>query len=311
MDIPHQRLVYFQVTVEAGSVRQAAARLDIAPSAVSRQLSLIEEALGAPLLERSRQGVVPTPVGDMLLDYCRRRAALDDAFSEELDAYQRLETGHLSLTVGEGFVGDLLDTPLRTFTEHYRGVRLDVNTGSTNAIIEAVVQDEAHIGLMYHERVHPQLRFWHSSRQPLMALMSPSHPLADTQGDLPLAWIADHPMALWRTGHGVRQLVDEGFRDAGLRPQLSMQTNSLSVLLHAARSDLTLTLLPAFAAARELEDGRLVARGVDCDRFRQAHAYIVTRVGRRMPRAGLQLLRHLERWMRAFNSRAHRLPPSA
>lgn len=44
MDIPHQRLVYFQVTIEAGSVRQAAARLDIAPSAVSRQLSLIEEA---------------------------------------------------------------------------------------------------------------------------------------------------------------------------------------------------------------------------------------------------------------------------
>lgn len=303
MDIPHQRLVYFQVTIEAGSVRQAAARLDIAPSAVSRQLSLIEEALGAPLLERSRQGVVPTPVGEMLLDYCRKRAALDDRFSETLDAYQRLETGHLSLTVGEGFVGDLLDTPLRTFTERYRGVRLDVNTGSTSDIIEAVVEDEAHIGLMYHERLHPQLRFWHSSRQPLVALMSPSHPLAAVENELPLATLSEHPMALWRTGHGVRQLVDEGFREAGLGQHVTMQTNSLSVLLHAARSELTLTLLPAFAAARELEDGALVARAVDCERFRQAHAHIITRVGRRMPKAGLQLLRHLERWMRAFNSR--------
>ncbi|MCI0511137.1 LysR family transcriptional regulator [Chromohalobacter marismortui] len=303
MDIPHQRLVYFQVTIEAGSVRQAAARLDIAPSAVSRQLSLIEEALGAPLLERSRQGVVPSPVGEMLLDYCRKRAALDDTFSEALDAYQRLETGHLSLTVGEGFVGDLLDTPLRTFTERYRGVRLDVNTGSTSDIIEAVVEDEAHIGLMYHERLHPQLRFWHSSRQPLVALMSPSHPLAAVENELPLATLSEHPMALWRTGHGVRQLVDEGFREAGLGQHVTMQTNSLSVLLHAARSELTLTLLPAFAAARELQDGALVARAVDCERFRQAHAHIITRVGRRMPKAGLQLLRHLERWMRAFNSR--------
>ncbi|MBN8412454.1 LysR family transcriptional regulator [Halomonas denitrificans] len=303
MDIPHQRLVYFQVTIEAGSVRQAAARLDIAPSAVSRQLSLIEDALGAPLLERSRQGVVPTAVGEMLLDYCRRRSALDDTFSEQLDAYQRLETGHLSLTVGEGFVGDLLDTPLRTFTERYRGVRLDVNTGSTSEIIEAVIQDEAHLGLMYHERVHPQLRFWHSSQQPLVALVSPSHPLAGAREALTIATLSDHPMALWRTGHGVRQLVDEGFREAGLRPQVNMQTNSLSVLLHAARSDLTLTLLPAFAAARELEDGRLVALEVDSERFRQARAHIVTRVGRRMPRAGLQLLRHLERWMRAFSSR--------
>lgn len=166
----------FRSRSKQGRCDRPAARLDIAPSAVSRQLSLIEDALGAPLLERSRQGVVPTAVGEMLLDYCRRRSALDDTFSEQLDAYQRLETGHLSLTVGEGFVGDLLDTPLRTFTERYRGVRLDVNTGSTSEIIEAVIQDEAHLGLMYHERVHPQLRFWHSSQQPLVALVSPSHP---------------------------------------------------------------------------------------------------------------------------------------
>lgn len=50
------------------------------------------------------------------------------------------------------------------------------------------------------------------------------------------------------------------------------------------------------------------ARNVDCERFRQAHAHIITRVGRRMPRAGLQLLRHLERWMRAFNSRTEYTP---
>ncbi|MGQ7248084.1 LysR family transcriptional regulator [Halomonas sp. V046] len=302
MDIPHQRLVYFQVTIEAGSVRQAAARLDIAPSAISRQLKLIEAALGAPLLERSRSGVVPTAVGEMLLAYCRKRSVLDDVFSEELDAYQRLETGQLSLTVGEGFVGDLIDTPLRSFTESYRGVRLDVNTGSTSEIIDAVVEDEAHIGLMYHERVHPQLRFWRSSRQPLVALMSPHHPIAEGTGALSLTALSEQPLALWRTGHGVRQLVDEGFREAQLRQRVSMQTNSLSVLKHAARSGLNLTLLPAFAAARELEDGLLIARDVDCQRFREARAHIITRVGRRMPRAGLQLLRHLERWMQAFNT---------
>jgi len=302
MDIPHQRLVYFQVTIEAGSVRQAAARLDIAPSAISRQLKLIEAALGAPLLERSRSGVVPTAVGEMLLAYCRKRSVLDDVFSEELDAYQRLETGQLSLTVGEGFVGDLIDTPLRSFTESYRGVRLDVNTGSTSEIIDAVVEDEAHIGLMYHERVHPQLRFWRSSRQPMVALMSPRHPMAGDTGALSLTALSEQPLALWRTGHGVRQLVDEGFREAQLRQRVSMQTNSLSVLKHAARSGLNLTLLPAFAAARELEDGLLIARDVDCQRFREARAHIITRVGRRMPRAGLQLLRHLERWMQAFNT---------
>lgn len=304
MDIPHQRLVYFLVTVEAGSVRKAAARLNIAPSAVSRQLALIESVMEAPLLERSRNGVRPTPVGEMLLAYCRRREALDQAFNEELDAYQRLETGLIVLRVGEGFVGDLIDTPLRDFTERYRGVQLEIDTGSTRQIIDAVVEDQAHIGLMYHERVHPQLRFWHSSPQPLVALMSPAHPLAQASVSVPLTLddLAAHSLALWQEGHGVRQLMDDAFQSAGVRPQVGMQTGSLAVLTHAARANLHMTLLPAFAVARELEDGVLVARDVECEYFRQAHSHVVTRVGRRMPRAALQLLRHLERWMRAFRA---------
>jgi DNA-binding transcriptional LysR family regulator len=68
MDIPHQRLAYFRVTLESGSVRRAAARLDIAPSAVSRQIALLEEALGATLMERQRNGISPTPEGEMLLE---------------------------------------------------------------------------------------------------------------------------------------------------------------------------------------------------------------------------------------------------
>lgn len=299
MDIPHQRLVYFQVTIEAGSVRRAAVRLDIAASAVSRQLTLIESALGATLLERTPSGVEPTAAGEMLLDYCRRRAVLDHAFTQELDAYQRLETGNIVLRVGEGFVGDLVDSPLKAFTAQYQGVQLDVDTGSTKEIINAVVEDDAHIGLMYHERVHSQLHFWHSSPQPLVAVMSPAHPLA-ARSSLSLKDLADEPLALWRSGHGVRQLVDEGFRDEGLRPVIGLKTNSLAVLKHAARSGHNVSLLPAFAAAQELEDGVLVARDVSCQRFYRANAHMVTRVGRRMPRAALQLLRHLEYWMRAF-----------
>ena len=301
MDIPHQRLVYFQVTIEAGSIRQAAARLDIAPSAVSRQIGLLEEAMAATLIERTRDGVQPTRVGEMLLDYIQQREQLDQSFGERLDAYQRLETGEIRLIIGEGFVGDLVNIPLRAFRSQYPGITLKVNTGSMQSIIDRVVEDEADIGLMYHERVHPQLRFWHSSPQPLVAMMSPEHPLAAVNHALTLEEVAAHPMALWGPTHGVRQLMDDGFRDAGVRPHMVMQTNSMEVLKQAARSELCITLLPAFAAARELEEGVLIARDVECSAFRQARAHIITRIGRRMPRASLQLLRHLERWITAFN----------
>ncbi|KGA01533.1 LysR family transcriptional regulator [Cobetia amphilecti] len=301
MDIPHQRLVYFQVTVEAGSIRRAAARLNIAPSAVSRQIGLLEEAMAASLIERTRDGVQPTRVGEMLLEYILQREKLDQNLGERLDAYQRLETGEIRLIIGEGFVGDIINSPLRAFRRQYPGITLKVDTGSMQSIIDSVIEDEADIGLMYHERVHPQLRFWHSSPQPLVAIMSPDHPLASETQALTLEEVAQHPMALWGPSHGVRQLMDDGFREAGVRPHMVVQTNSMEVLKQAARSELCITLLPAFAAARELQEGVLIARDVECASFRQARAHIITRVGRRMPRASLQLLRHLERWIAAFS----------
>src|SRR5690554_5200452 len=133
-----------------------------------------------------------------------------------------------------------------------RGVCLEVDTGSTKEIIDAVISDAAHIGLMYHEQVHPQLRCWCSTRQPLVLLMSPCHALAGDTSPLTIAQLATYPMALWHPGHGVRALVDAAFREAGHRAVVSIQTGSLEVLKHSARASLCVTLLPRFAAAREL-----------------------------------------------------------
>ncbi|WP_106419905.1 LysR family transcriptional regulator [Salinicola tamaricis] len=300
MDIPHQRLVYFRVTVESGSLRKAAARLDIAPSAVSRQIALLETAFEAPLLERTPRGIRPTAVGDMVLDYCRQRGALDEQFIASLEAHQRLETGTISLVVGEGFIDDLIAAPLKAFAERYRGVRLDIQQAGTDEIIESIVEDRAHIGLMFHERVHPQIRFWVSSGQPLLAICPRDHPLATLPEPLSLETLSEAPMALWKVGHGVRRLVDEAFQQARLRPRVAMETNSMAVLRRAVVAGMAITLLPSFAVADELGSQSVVARRVACASFQHSQAHMITRVGRRQPLASLKLLRHLSAWMHAF-----------
>ncbi len=304
MDIPHQRLVYFRVTLESGSVRRAAARLDIAPSAVSRQIALLEEALGATLMERQRNGISPTPEGEMLLEYCERRGALDEGFIASLESYQRMETGKISLTVGEGFVSDLVASPLHEFTQLYAGIQLDIHIAGTSGIIEAVVDDHSHIGLMFHERTHPQLRFWASSPQPLMAILSPDHHLTCQTSPLTLTQLSDQPMAMWDTRHGVRQIIDQAFQKARISPHITMNTNSMVVLAQYVRSGLGVTLLPAFAVAHDLEAGTLVARPIDNPLFQRSHAHMVTRAGRQQPKASILLLRHLQRWMQAFRDQA-------
>ena len=57
--LKESRLAFLYAAVQGGSIRAAAERLDVAPSAVSRQIALLEEELAVPLLERQARGVRP------------------------------------------------------------------------------------------------------------------------------------------------------------------------------------------------------------------------------------------------------------
>ena len=61
----------FNAVCEERNIATAAAREAIAPSAVSKRISAIEEETGTQLLERGRRGVVVTPAGETLWRYAR------------------------------------------------------------------------------------------------------------------------------------------------------------------------------------------------------------------------------------------------
>ncbi len=65
MDI--KALRYFVATVRTGSVTQAAARLNVAKPAVSRQIAKLERQLGTRLLLRTARGVALTEAGERLM----------------------------------------------------------------------------------------------------------------------------------------------------------------------------------------------------------------------------------------------------
>jgi DNA-binding transcriptional LysR family regulator len=53
--------------IETGSMGKAAATLNISQPAVSKAVASLEDTLGVRLLDRSRQGAVPTPYGRALV----------------------------------------------------------------------------------------------------------------------------------------------------------------------------------------------------------------------------------------------------
>ena len=75
---------YFMEVAQAGSVNQAAVRLFVAASAVSRQIAKLEDGLNTPLFERHRQGMVLTAAGQRLAGHLRNTVLDADHVLDEV-----------------------------------------------------------------------------------------------------------------------------------------------------------------------------------------------------------------------------------
>ena len=82
-------LSLFRHVVEAGSITHGAERAHLALAAASTRIRNMEEALGAPLLMRGRQGVTPTQAGRTLLQHARTILRQAERLREDLGAYAR------------------------------------------------------------------------------------------------------------------------------------------------------------------------------------------------------------------------------
>lgn len=82
-------LRYLLAVVRASSVRAAAEVLNVAASAVSRQIIELEAQVSEPLLERLPRGVIPTEAGRLVAEHAQRQA--DEAALLE-DQLKRLNT---------------------------------------------------------------------------------------------------------------------------------------------------------------------------------------------------------------------------
>ena len=118
-------LRYFVEVVRCGSIRAASENLYVAPSAISRQLALLEDSLGAPLLER-RQGrgsVKLTAPGEILMRYYKNLSKESVRLHSEIEALQGLRRGHVNFGMPEGLTRDFMPSSSRILRAAIRAFR--------------------------------------------------------------------------------------------------------------------------------------------------------------------------------------------
>ena len=148
------KLRVFHAVAEAGSFTHAGDTLSLSQSAVSRQISALEEALQVPLFHRHARGLILTEQGESLNRTVREvfaKLAITEALLTES---KEKPAGKLKVTTSVGFGSSWLAPRLHGFLEAYPDVSVSLLLDDTELDL---AMREADVAIRMHPPKQPDL----------------------------------------------------------------------------------------------------------------------------------------------------------
>ncbi|MBB5686867.1 LysR family transcriptional regulator [Sphingobium boeckii] len=297
-------LHYFYEAANMGSMRLASDKIGVAVSSISRQIAQLEQQMGVALIERGRRSIRLTEAGEHTLEFYRHQIADREALMNRLQELREVKTGRVDLAVGEGFLGNAFTAIIDGFHARNPGMTLSVTSCASSEIVRMVLDDEAHIGMILHTTNEPKIRTRATAAQPLMVLCAPDHPAA-RMGSIDLATLAEFDLCLPPKGFRIRTMLNEAERREQIWLEAKMVTTSLLMMREMAKAGRMVTILPAFSAQTELDQGLLVARPLIATELEHTTISLIHRVGRQLDGGPARLLAILEAKLKSWSNWKH------
>jgi len=184
MTVTLDQLEAFVAAAQHGSFSAAGRALRKAQSAISTQVSNLEDDLGVALFSREGRNPVLTPAGERLL--AEARVVLDRR--EHLIGVAASLTAHvehrLVVAIDELYPEQPLGTLFADFAAHFPHVELELLFPMMEDVSRLVLDGKADIGVMWRQEILPtEIAFHTLGWVPLKLVCGKDHPLAHTLVD--------------------------------------------------------------------------------------------------------------------------------
>lgn len=249
---------YFLQVVNSGSISEAAARLHVVPSAVSRQISRLESELGSVLFERQSRGVSLSPAGELLAAYARRTLLDAEQVSQEISVLREQTESLITIACTEGFASQCLPGAIVGFRQGGASSCFRIVVASAREVTRMVREAEVDIGFSFSLGVAKDISVVYSQPAPMLAVVSPDHPLANS-GTQALKDVVEHPLALPGADTTIRQLLDLYCSREGLNYKSVLESDHLEALLTFCMTGAGITFCGELFVRERLRQGQLVA----------------------------------------------------
>ena len=224
-----KKLHFFVAIAEGMHLSRAAEALNISQSALSRQIQSLEDELGFRLFDRIGKRLSLTAEGEDLLPRAARLLEQANALSVRAKSIVSGEVGHLRVGATAQTIASLIAPALTGFRAENPGIEITLAEGPNRSLIEMVERGTVHMAI-----ATPSDPADFGSAPLFVARLLAYLPPKDSrreQAQLPLEALADAPVLLLRRGFMTRDLVDESFRKAGIRPRIVLESDSPHALV--------------------------------------------------------------------------------
>ncbi|WP_042876782.1 LysR family transcriptional regulator [Cupriavidus necator] len=246
-----RRLLYFFHVARTGSFTVAETILNVAQSAISRQIQLLESELDVQLLSRNGRGVSLTPAGEILFGQAK---AILDEMSETMDRLRvsrRSPGGQVSIASFASVMSVVMPEVIRRFQRSYPDVEITARQGATGEVYDQLARGEVDVAILSQPMANKRVVQHKLLVEPLSVVVAKSHPMAG-KPHLEREDLASLEFVLPASQRGLRQLIEQ-YVGPGAELVAPIRADSTSLMKALVRTGRYATLLPqlSFAPAEE------------------------------------------------------------
>ncbi|CAA6606085.1 LysR family transcriptional regulator [Rhodospirillaceae bacterium LM-1] len=231
-----QSFRFVDAVVKAGSIRKAAESLAITSTALNRRILALEEELGVDIFERQARGVRLSTAGEILIHHIRAQLSDMERVKSQIADLSGERRGHVSIACSQALLPYFLPEQISVYRSRHPAVTFSVFLRDRAAAEQALVDISADLALVFEPVRLSEFQNLLTVRQPVHAVMSASHPLADKK-TLRLRECLEYPLALPTAQYGVRNLLETAARARSLTLSPAVESDSFEFLRHHALAE--------------------------------------------------------------------------
>jgi len=257
-----ESLKVFCDLTETESFTKAAQINHITQSAVSQQINALERQFKSLLIERSKKRFRLTQEGQVLYESAKQIVQVYDLMRCRLQELKDVIAGTVRVATIYSIGLHSLPPYIKRYLKSYPSVNVHVEYRRADEVYEDVLGNAVDMGLVACPTRDPKIEIVPWSREPMVIICHPQHPLAQ-QPRAPLNAIADQKYIAFEAGVPTRKAIDRVLREHGVPVKVVMEFDNVETVKRAVEIDAGVAIVPLNNVTQEVANRTLAAVTVE------------------------------------------------